>query len=105
MKLIDWWRFIASSEGRNANAMTLAQRNEMRRFTRGMWDVLYCADECPDAQLGYWDRSAKLLAQCGFLIMRPAYDRGWYFLKLTDAGRDAVAYGRRRYAKRRWYRA
>jgi hypothetical protein len=56
-----------------------------------MWQILSREEMSPDAQVAPWERSAMLLARRGFLILRPAYDRGWFFPELTDASREAVA--------------
>jgi hypothetical protein len=77
--------------------MPPAQELEMQRFTRTMWTVLNNASAKQgetDILFGPLLRSARLLAQRGFLTEPRKLSHGWHSACLTEAGREAITANR-----------
>jgi hypothetical protein len=73
--------------------MTPVQEQEMRRFTRTMWNLLECASASGgevDLIFGNKIRSARILARRGFLTEPRRLSGGWYSANLTKVGCEAV---------------
>lgn len=78
--------------------MTQAQKMEVRRMTALMWELLWQADReeplQPGTQAG---RSARILERRGFLtgtVPPPGFRYKTYNIRLTEAGREALAWQR-----------
>jgi hypothetical protein len=73
--------------------MTRVQELEVRRFTQNIWTLLYCVDGKPTQEAevcGPFLRTARILKRRGFVSLVPGSDRGFYGVRLTDAGREAL---------------
>jgi hypothetical protein len=70
--------------------MTKAQRHEVSRFSRQMWELLRYAASAPAALVCRGPlRTARLLERRGFLLLTTTA-RGFSRAQLTDAGHEAL---------------
>jgi hypothetical protein len=75
--------------------MTPAQEAEMQRFTPNMWELLrYAEQHHPhEAEVGAssYMRALRIMERRGFIAVIGPADPGFYKVKLTQAGFEALA--------------